>query len=134
MLGTKATGILIGVLIGFPISITNIIPVAAFADLAQYDTVKTGKNRQAMFVASRNLLQQLSQAVVLFIVPIAITGSVSGGTANYKGVRSTALIAAGFIAAALICYAFYRDKMITGAIDAYNAEITGNAKASSGQD
>lgn len=134
VLGAKATGILIGVLIGFPISITNIIPVAAFADLAQYDTVKTGKNRQAMFVASRNLLQQLSQAVVLFIVPIAITGSVSGGTANYKGVRSTALIAAGFIAAALICYAFYRDKMITGAIDAYNAGISEDARASSGRD
>ena len=31
-------------------------------------------------------------------------------------------LAAGFIAAALICYSFYRDKMITGTIDAYNAE------------
>ena len=122
LIGATATGLLIGVLIGFPISITNIIPVAAFADLAQYDTIKTGKNRQAMFVASRNLLQQLSQAVVLFIVPITITGSAAGGTANYAGVRATALIAAGFIAAALLCYAFYRDKMITGAIDRYDEE------------
>lgn len=130
VLGASATGILIGVLIGFPISITNIIPVAAFADLAQYDTILTGKNRQAMFVASRNLLQQLSQAVVLFIVPIAITGSVSGGNANYQGVRSTALIAAGFIAAALVCYTFYRDKMITGAIDSYNAELRARETAS----
>ena len=121
-LGAAATGILIGVLIGFPISITNIIPVAAFADLAQYDTIQTGQNRQAMFVASRNLLQQLSQAVVLFIVPIVITGSVADGVAYYDGVRRTALIAAGFIAAALICYAFYRDKMITTAIDRFNAQ------------
>ena len=43
-------------------------------------------------------------------------------SANYKGVRATAMIAAGFIAAALICYSFYRDKMITGTIDTYNAE------------
>ena len=79
--------LLIGVLIGFPISITNIIPVAAFADLAQFDSIQTGQNRQAMFVASRNLLQQLSQAVVLVIVPIAITGSISGssGTNSNSG-------------------------------------------------
>ena len=32
------------------------------------------------------------------------------------------MITAGFIAAALICYSFYRDKMITGTIDIYNAE------------
>ena len=133
ILGAKATGILIGVLIGFPISITNIIPVAAFADLAQFDSIQTGQNRQAMFVASRNLLQQLSQAVVLFIVPIAITGSISGGTANFKGVRATAMIAAGFIAAALVCYAFYRDKMITGTIDSYNAEIAESAGSAAGQ-
>lgn len=100
--------------------ITNIIPVAAFADLAQYDTIQTGQNRQAMFVASRNLLQQLSQAVVLFIVPIVITGSVADGVAYYGGVRRTALIAAGFILGALLCYVFYRDKRITTAINQYN--------------
>ena len=72
--------------------------------------------------------------LITLYVPIAITGSVSGGTANYRGVRSTALIAAGFIAAALVCYAFYRDKMITGAIDAYNAGISEDARASSGRD
>ena len=120
-IGALATGILIGALIGFPISITNIIPVAAFSDLAQYDTIKTGENRAAMFVASRNLLHQLSQAIVLFIVPLTITGSVVEGSANYEGVRTTALIAAGFIAAALVFYVFYEDKKITGVIDEYNA-------------
>lgn len=74
-----------------------------------------------MFVASRNLLHQLSQAIVLFIVPLTITGSVVEGSANYEGVRTTALIAAGFIAAALVFYVFYEDKKITGVIDEYNA-------------
>ena len=55
-------------------------------------------------------------------MPIVITGSVADGVAYYDGVRRTALIAAGFIAAALLCYAFYRDKMITTAIDRYNAQ------------
>ncbi|MFV0412105.1 MAG: MFS transporter, partial [Oscillospiraceae bacterium] len=101
-IGGLATGLLIGALIGFPISITNIIPVAAFADLAQYDTIKTGHNRAAMFVASRNLLHQLSQAIVLFVVPRASSGSVASGSANAAGVRRTALIAAVTIAIALV--------------------------------
>lgn len=120
-IGGLAAGLLIGALIGFPISITNIIPLAAFADLAQYDTIKTGNNRSGMFVASRNLLHQLSQAIVLFIVPLAITGSVVDGIANQQGVRLTAIIAAGTIAVALFFYTLYNDKEITRTIDEHNA-------------
>jgi len=124
-IGGLGTGLLIGTFIGFPISITNIIPLAAFSDLAQYDTIKTGKNRAGMFVASRNLLHQLSQAVVLFIVPITITGSIVNGSANKNGVRVTAIIAAGVIAVALVFYSLYDDKNIIKTIDDYNAQKEG---------
>ncbi len=119
-IGGLTMGILIGALIGFPISITNIIPIAAFADLAQYDTIKTGVNRAGMFVASRNLLNQLSTAIALLIVPFTITGSIIEGSANPQGVRLTAIIAAGTIAVALVFYAFYNDRRITGTIDEEN--------------
>jgi GPH family glycoside/pentoside/hexuronide:cation symporter len=113
-------------LIGFPISITNIIPLAAFADLAQYDTIKTGRYQSGMFVGSRNLLQQLAQAIALLIVPLTITGSVLEGNANIAGVRMTTLIAAGTIAVAFAFYLFYNDKKITKTIDDYNALHVGD--------
>lgn len=121
-IGGVAFGILIGAFIGFPVSITNIIPTAAFSDLAEYDTIKTGINRSAMFVASRNLLQQLSQAIAMFIVPVVITGSVVNGVANYQGVRNTVIIAAGFIVAGLVFYSLYHDKQITAYIDKHNGK------------
>jgi GPH family glycoside/pentoside/hexuronide:cation symporter len=126
MVGNAVTGILIGALIGFPISITNIIPLAAFADLAQYDTIKTGRYQSGMFVGSRNLLQQLAQAIALLIVPLTITGSVLEGNANIAGVRMTTLIAAGTIAVAFAFYLFYNDKKITKTIDDYNALHVGD--------
>lgn len=59
LIGSPAFAILIGLIIAMPIAITNIIPASMFADLAQYDTIKTGKNRAGMFLAARNFANKL---------------------------------------------------------------------------
>jgi GPH family glycoside/pentoside/hexuronide:cation symporter len=56
------------VFIAFPIACTNILPQAAFADMEQYDTIKTGENKSAMFVAARQFVNKLAQAVVAVII------------------------------------------------------------------
>lgn len=119
-IGGRLFGILIGLLIGFPISITNILPLAAFADLAQYDTIKTGENRAGMFVAARNFTMQLSQSIVLLVEPVVISLSSLNGKATVGGVRLTAIIAAAAIALALIFYRFYDDRNVTKVIDEDN--------------
>lgn len=120
LLGGPLFGVLIGLLIGFPISITNILPLAAFADMAQYDTIKTGENRAGMFVASRNFTQQLSQSAVMLVVPGTIALNSVNGKATMGGVQLTALIAAATIALALVLYCFYDDRAVTREIDADN--------------
>lgn len=108
----------IGLLIGFPISVTNILPSAAFADLTQYDALVTGVDRAGMFFASRNFITSLGQTVVLFITPLLVAIGSTSGHATVTGVRLTALVAAIAIAVSLLLYARYDDRGITAAIDA----------------
>jgi GPH family glycoside/pentoside/hexuronide:cation symporter len=112
--------VLIGILIGFPISITNIIPSSAFADLAQYDTIKTGVNRAGMFSAVRSFVLQLAQSIVTFILPVLISRGSKTGNATVEGTRLVAITAAVIIGFSLIFYFLYDDGEIVKAIKADN--------------
>lgn len=118
-----AFAVLIGLLIGFPISVTNILPGAAFADLTQHDTIATGINRAGMFFASRNFITSLSQSVVLFVTPALIALGSTTGQATVPGVRLTAGVAAVTIAVATVLYVFYDDRHVTRVIDDHNAAV-----------
>ncbi len=117
LLSAEVFALLIGVLIGFPISVTNILPSAAFADLTEYDTITTGINRAGMFYASRNFITSLAQTVVIAVTPTLIAWGSDDGKATVDGVRLTAGVAAVAIAAATALYWFYDDKGIVAALD-----------------
>lgn len=117
-IGATTFAILLGLLIAFPIATTNIIPSSMFADMAQYDTIKTGNNRSAMFVAARNFIEKLSQAIILLVIPIVITINSTDGAATTGGIQTTALIAAITIACALVIYTRYDEKKISSTIAA----------------
>lgn len=122
MTGDVAAAILIGVCVAFPIACTNILPPSAFADMAQYDRIKTGEDRAGMFVAARQFVTKLSQAGVTAIVSYTMY---LGSTDSYPtagGVRMTALIAAVCLACAIFVYAFYNDREIVSFIDGWNAK------------
>ena len=92
-----------------------------FADLAQYDTIKTGKNRAGMFLAARNFANKLCQSIVVIACALLLGKGADGtGAAPAAGVQSTALVASIFVASALVIYVFYDDKEITSAIKAHN--------------
>ncbi len=119
--GDVVVAILIGVCVAFPIACTNILPPSAFADMAQYDRIKTGEDRAGMFVAARQFVTKLSQAGVTAIVSYTMY---LGSTDSYPtagGVRMTALIAAVCLACAIGVYAFYNDKEVVAFIDNWNA-------------
>ena len=119
----KGFALVIGFFIAMPIAITNIIPASMFADLAQYDTIKTGKNRAGMFLAARNFANKLCQSIVVIACASLLGKGADGtGAATSEGVQSTALVACIFVACALGIYFFYNDKEISATIEAHSDE------------
>ena len=116
--------ILLGVLIGFPISITNIVPNAAFADIAQLDHIRSGEDNTAMFMTVRSFVQQRGQSTVVALCPIIIAYNSPGhAIATKEGVQVTAVIISITIFIALICYLFYDDQKTKQEIDEYNRKL-----------
>ena len=123
LIGGPAFAILIGLVIAMPIAITNIIPASMFADLAQYDTIKTGKNRAGMFLAARNFANKLCQSIVVIACALLLGKGADGtGAATSSGIQATALVACVFVGCALVIYFFYDDKEIAAAIRKANEE------------
>ena len=121
LIGRQAFALVIGFVIAMPIAITNIIPASMFADLAQYDTIKTGKNRAGMFLAARNFANKLCQSIVVIACALLLGKGADGtGAATSQGVQATALVACLFVGCALGIYFFYDDKEIAATIQAYN--------------
>ena len=125
LIGREAFALVIGFVIAMPIAITNIIPASMFADLAQYDTIKTGKNRAGMFLAARNFANKLCQSIVVIACALLLGKGADGtGAATAQGVQATALVACIFVGCALGIYFFYDDKEIAAAIKAQNESKT----------
>ena len=117
LMGGPAFAIIIGLVIAMPIAITNIIPAAMFADLAQYDAIKTGKNRAGMFLAARNFVNKLCQSIVVIACALLLGKGADGtGAATSSGIQATALVACIFVACALGIYFLYDDKHINETI------------------
>ncbi len=117
LIGGPAFAIVIGLVIAFPIAITNIIPSSIFADLAQYDSIMTGQNRAGMFLAARNFANKLCQAVVVIACAMLLgTGADGTGAATSRGIQQTALVAMIFVALSVVIYCFYDDKKIVQTI------------------
>ena len=121
LIGAQAFALVIGFVIAMPIAVTNIIPASMFADLAQYDTIKTGKNRAGMFLAARNFANKLCQSIVVIACALLLGKGADGtGAATAQGVQATALVACLFVGCALGIYFFYNDKEIAETIQVHN--------------
>ena len=121
VIGGQGFALVIGFCIAMPIAITNIIPASMFADLAQYDSIKTGKNRAGMFLAARNFANKLCQSIVVIACATLLGKGADGtGAATSEGVQATALVACIFVACAMCIYFLYDDREITSAIKANN--------------
>ena len=120
--GCVAVAFLIGLCVAFPIACTNILPPSAFADMAQYDRIKTGIDRTGMFVATRQFCNKMAQAGVTVIVSYTMYLGATDSYPTQYGVQMTALIAAILLAVAVLVYSSYQDKEIVAFIDDWNAK------------
>lgn len=102
-----------------PMAIFGILPNAMVADIAQYDAIKTGIRREAMFFGSRTFMSKMGQMISMVVISALLMIERYGS--NEIGIRLTAIAAAIFCFSGLVLLLFYNEKEILRVI-ALNGE------------
>ena len=84
-----AWGGMVAVLAAIPMAVLGILPQAVLADIAEFDAVNTGENREGMFYAARTFSMTLGQSLAMILFSSIATIGTGG-----MGYRVTALVAA----------------------------------------
>ena len=115
-----AWGGLVAVLAAIPMAVLGILPQAVLADIAEFDAVKTGENREGMFYAARTFSMTLGQSLAMILFSsIATMGS--GG----MGYRITALVATAFCLLGGLVFLRYDERGVLKVITAHAQALTG---------
>ncbi|MCB9019338.1 MAG: MFS transporter [Chitinophagales bacterium] len=116
--------ILLSVVMAVPLAFLGILPPVILAEITQYDSIRTGQNREATYFAIRSLFIQFGQTLGLALFTILIGLEADKGTGRWLqevfpnipfeelGIRLTGII--GFslcLLAALIFLSFRYNKM-----------------------
>jgi GPH family glycoside/pentoside/hexuronide:cation symporter len=115
--------ILFGVM-GIPVSALLAVPNAMIADLAEYDAVKTGINRDAMYFGAQGLIQKVNLGVATLILAY-LFATFGKDISNPGGIRLSGLITAFVCVLGIIVYLFYPEKKIM--------EVLEKSRAASGK-
>ncbi len=110
----------VAVLAAIPMAVLGILPQAVLADIAEFDAVKTGENREGMFYAARTFSMTLGQSLAMILFSsIATMGS--GG----MGYRITALVATAFCLLGGLVFLRYDERGVLKVITAHAQALTG---------
>jgi GPH family glycoside/pentoside/hexuronide:cation symporter len=115
--------ILFGVM-GIPVSALLAVPNAMIADLAEYDAVKTGINRDAMYFGAQGLIQKVNLGVATLILAY-LFATFGKDISNPGGIRLSGLVTAFVCILGIIVYLFYPEKKIM--------EVLEKSRAASGK-
>lgn len=116
LLSPQLQGILLVLLSSLPLAIFGILPQAVVADICQYDTLKTGENREGMFYAARTFAFKMGQMLSMVLFTSLLT--LGSDFSNDWGIRLTAVGACLFCLAGLGLFQFYNEGKV---IEAYPA-------------
>ncbi|MBS3990867.1 MAG: MFS transporter [Erysipelothrix sp.] len=100
----------------FPMAVFGILPNAMVADIAQYDAIKTGVRREAMFFGTRTFMSKMGQMISMLVISALLLIERNGS--NEFGIRLTAVAAGIFCFLGLVLLLFYREKDIQAVITA----------------
>lgn len=98
----------------FPMAVFGILPNAMVADIAQYDAIKTGVRREAMFFGTRTFMSKMGQMISMLVISALLLIERNGS--NELGIRLTAIAAAIFCFFGLVLLLFYKEKEIQSVI------------------
>ncbi len=102
--------IIFGVM-GIPVSALLAVPNAMIADLAEYDAVKTGINRDAMYFGAQGLVQKVNLGVATLVLAY-LFAAFGKDVADPGGIRLSAFLTAFVCILGIIVYLFYPEKKI----------------------
>jgi len=105
-------GIIVVIAGSLPMAIFGILPQAIVADIAEYDTGRTGESRQGMFFAVRTFCFKLGQSAAMLIFTSLATIGAGTGT----GYRIVAGLSAVLCISGGIVLAFFDEKKISAGI------------------
>ena len=103
-----AQGIILTVIAAFPMACFGILPQAVVADIAEYDALESGKNREGMFFAARTFAFKLGQSLSLLIFTAVSTIGTGAGT----GYRIVAGLSAIFCIIGGVLFAMFNEAKI----------------------
>ncbi len=115
--------IIFGVM-GIPVSALLAVPNAMIADLAEYDAVKTGINRDAMYFGAQGLVQKVNLGVATLVLAY-LFAAFGKDVSNPGGIRISAFVTAFVCILGIIVYLFYPEKKIM--------EVLEESRAASGK-
>lgn len=116
-------GVLIVITAAFPMALLGIIPQSIVADVAEYDAIRTGEQREGMFFAARTFGMKFGQSVaMLTFTSLAIIGTAQDLTSNDLtaspvGLRIVAICAVAFCVLGAVILSFYDEKGVSEGIN-----------------
>ncbi len=108
-------------ILGIPVSALLLIPNAMISDIAEYDSIMTRTNREAMFFGAQGLLQKLNLGISTLIFAFLLS-SYGKDVAQPMGVRLSGPVVAVVCLIGIVMFMLYPEKKITGALEEKRAE------------
>ena len=118
-----AWGGAVAVLAAVPMAILGILPQAVLADIAEFDAVETGENREGMFYAARTFSMTLGQSLAMILFSSIATIGTGG-----MGYRVTALVATVFCLLGGMVFLRYNEGGVLKVITAHSEALTGTTE------
>jgi GPH family glycoside/pentoside/hexuronide:cation symporter len=107
--------IIFGVL-GIPVSVLLVVPNAILSDLAEYDAIKTGTKREAMYFGAQGLLQKINLGISTAILGYLFAAH-GKDVVDPLGVKLSGPITAVVCIIGFIIYLYYPEKTVMDALE-----------------
>ncbi|MCB0536810.1 MAG: MFS transporter, partial [Bacteroidetes bacterium] len=127
--------ILLSVVMAVPLAFLGILPPVILAEITQYDSIRTGQNREATYFAIRSLFIQFGQTLGLALFTILIGLEADKGTGRWLqelfpnipfeelGIRLTGIIGFSLCLLAALIFLSFRYNKMAGKLREWEGEL-----------
>lgn len=105
-----------------PMAVFGILPNAVIADIAEFDAIRSGSKREAIFFGTRTFMSKVGQMLSMLVLSSLLLYKRNGS--NEIGIRLTALSAALFCFLGLILFLKYNEEYILRGISKNDKNIS----------
>jgi len=103
-------------LFGIPIAALMLLPNAILADIAEYDSIKTGTNREGMFFGAQGLIQKVNLGFSMLVLGFLLA-EFGNDAAQSMGIQLTGPVVGVVCIFGIILFAIYPEQDVTETIE-----------------